>query len=317
MLALIASALLGLYVFLPVALFDKLAAPFVRLKKNQRSRTEEVMAGMLVAAIPFCLTLFCSRFFWHVGHWPFSLSDAEAVRKINDYKTVFSGLYSDHYFEVNAIQFWASLRRVMFHQSRFLAWNYAFLLAEIAIVSGVTFYYGHLNRYPLFRKTVGRLLLSKVSEWTPLLTTFLFDPREKRTVEVDLMATTGILLRGTVSDHFLDKDGGLRGLLLKDAKRYQYARLQDDRVKNKMKDLADYWKAIPGANLYVPYDKTVTLNLRYELPEEALLQRLNKALDSAGMSNAVISIKMPSLKVSAEGTTEPPKPPSPKPSEGS
>jgi hypothetical protein len=275
------------------------------------------MAGMLVAAIPFGLTLVFSRYFWHVGHWPFSLSDVEAVRKIDDYKTVFSSLYSDRYFDDHSTQCWVSLRRVLFHQARFLTWNYGLLIVQIAIVSGVTFYYGHLNKSVLFRKTIGRLLLSKVSEWTPLLTPFLFDPKEKRRVEIDLMAANGILLRGTVSDHFLDKDGGLRGLLLKDAKRYQYARLQDDRVKKQVKDLADYWKAIPGANFYVPYDKTVTLNLRYELPEEALLQRLTKALGSAGMSNAVISIRMPSIKITAEGTPEPPKPPSPKPPESS
>ena len=54
-------------------------------------------------------------------------------------------------------------------------------------------------------------------EWEPLLTTILFDPRENRRVEVDLMAADGHLYRGTVEDHFLDKEGGLRGLLLKDA----------------------------------------------------------------------------------------------------
>ena len=134
------------------------------------------------------------------------------------------------------------------------------------------------------------------------MTTFLFDSTEKRRVEVDLMAANGILLRGTVSDHFIDKDGGLRGLLLKDAKRYQYSKLQEDRRKNQATALSDYWKLIPGANFYVPYDKTVTLNLRYELPEEVLLQRLTKALDSAGMSNAVISVRMPSAKVAPESS---------------
>jgi hypothetical protein len=129
-------------------------------------------------------------------------------------------------------------------------------------------------------------------------------------VEVDLMAANGILLRGTVSDHFLDKDGGLRGLLLKDAKRYQYAKLQDDRVNKRERDLADYWKAIPGANLYVPYDKTVTLNLRYELPEEALLQRLTEALGSAGMGNAIIAVRMPSQKVAPKSSTSEPQGPS-------
>jgi hypothetical protein len=304
MLALIASALLGLYVFLPVALFDKFAAPFVRLKKNQRTRTEEVVAGILVAAIPFFGTWILSSYSWHAGHWPFSLSNTDAVKKAEDYRNAFSGLYSEHYFDQYPSQFWESLRRVLCHQFRFLSWNYAFLSVEILIVLVITSYYGRLNRNLLFRNTVGQLLRRKVSEWTPLLTTFLFDPRENRRVEVDLMAADGHLYRGTVEDHFLDKEGGLRGLLLKEAKRYQYSRLEDDRRNNRVKDLREYWKTIPGANLYVPYDKTVTLNLRYELPDEDLLERLRRALLSAGMRNAIIATTKP------EGQR--PKPPVPK-----
>jgi hypothetical protein len=80
MIALIASALLGLYIFLPVFFFDKAAEPFVRLKRHERSRTEEFVVGILIAGIPFALTFLLSHILWHVGHWPFSLSEVNCAR---------------------------------------------------------------------------------------------------------------------------------------------------------------------------------------------------------------------------------------------
>ena len=96
------------------------------------------------------------------------------------------------------------------------------------------------------------------------------------------------LYRGTVENHFVGKDGELRGLLLKDAKRFQYSRLESDRVAGKMGAIEQYWKEIPGSNLYVSFDKVVTLNLRYELPPDVLLQRLRDKIRSAtGISGNV------------------------------
>jgi hypothetical protein len=82
------------------------------------------------------------------------------------------------------------------------------------------------------------------------------------------------------------------------------SKLEDDRKKNRAKDLSDYWKAIPGANLYVSYDKTVTLNLRYELPDEDLLERLTKILQTVGMSNAIIATTKPDVESSKSPAPE-------------
>jgi len=56
--ALIASALLGLYVFVPYILFHRLCSLFLRLKKFQRTKTDEIVFGVVVAGLPFLLTLF-------------------------------------------------------------------------------------------------------------------------------------------------------------------------------------------------------------------------------------------------------------------
>jgi hypothetical protein len=276
MIALIASALLGLYVFLPVFIFDKAAEPFVRLKRHERSRTEEIVIGIVIAGLPFLAAFFASGWIHFIGHHPFAMSDAEASLKISDYKIVFNSLYSDHYFDNHIDQFWASSERVLQHQLRFLVWNYCFLIVEIVLVLLPTLHFGRLHKHKWFRATVGKLLLKRVSEWEPLFTSFVFHPSEKRRVEIDLMTSDGHLYRGNVENHFLSKDGDLRGLLLKNTRRFRYAELKADRIAGKHKSTEMYWSDIPGSNMYIPYDKMVTLNLRYESSNPDLLKNFVK-----------------------------------------
>ena len=178
MLALIASALLGLYLLVPVFLFEQAAQSFVRLKRHQRTRIEELAAGILTAGIPFALT---SIIFWRSGGWPTS-----------DYKLVLNSLYSEHYFDEHTMQFWASFGAVWRHQVRFLAWNYSFLLLEIGLVTLFVWQFGRLNQFSIFKRTVGKWLLNRVSEWQPLLTPFVFPPSENRRVEVESIQATAI-----------------------------------------------------------------------------------------------------------------------------
>ncbi len=87
----------------------------------------------------------------------------------------------------------------------------------------------------------------------------------------------------------MGKDGELRGLLLKNAKRFQYSKLEADRIANIAKPNGQYWKDIPGANMYISYDKIVTLNLRYEMPNDTLLQFLSQKVTSlTGIPNIVV-----------------------------
>lgn len=296
MIALVASALLGLYVFLPVFLFDKAAEPFVRLKRHERTKIEELVVGILIAGIPFTITFALSHFFWFIGRHPYFLTDSESALKISDYQTVFGGLYSEHYFETQIPQFWESFWRVFHHQARFLTWNYLFLVIEIVVALTITLQFGRLNQYRWFRQTIGRVLLRRVSEWEPLFTPFVFHPSDQRHVEVDIMTTDKHLYRGSVENHFVGKDGELTGLLLKNAKRFQYAILEADRVAKKQKPTEQYWKDIPGSNMYIPYDKTVTLNLRYELPAVETLRRLSAKVTSlTGIQNIVIESQFPNV----------------------
>jgi len=120
------------------------------------------------------------------------------------------------------------------------------------------------------------------------------------------MTSDGHLYRGTIENHFVGKGGELRGLLLKNAKRFKYAELQADRIANKQRPSEEYWKEIPGSNMYVHYDKTVTLNLRYELSNPDLLKKAKYIVASlTGISDIVVENK-PSNVGSKSETDAPP-----------
>jgi len=276
MIALMASAFLGLYVFSPYVIFHRFCSLFVRLKKSQRTKTDEIVVGVFVAGLPFVLT---TVLFWSgcIGgsSVPFRLDDSH-LQKVTDYHTVFTAAYSDHYFTDHQAESWEALKRVCKRQADFLAWNYGFLFLETLVFILLVSFYGNWRNFKPYAWLASRVLLPAVSEWHVLLTDFTFP--ENRSVEVDIMSKDNILYRGNVVDHFLGANGELSGLLLRDTQRYQYEKLKDDRKSNVIKNTEQYWKAIPGGgNFYLPGDNIASLNIRYPLPRpvyERLLKNL-------------------------------------------
>jgi hypothetical protein len=304
MFALIASAALGLYIFLPDFLFDKLAAPFAELKRHQRTKLEEITAGVVVAAIPFALTWFLSQHVWLVGHWPFAVNEA-VTNKVADYKLIFAAAYRDEFFIQNQGRVWDALSHVRWHQLRFLCWNYFFLLLEISVVIVLTSNYGRWKNNWFYRQFITSWLLRRVSEWEILLTSFVFPPSERRIVVVDAMTSDGHLYSGNAGAYFLDREGDLSGLLLKNCKRFRYAQLQEDRQRaEKPIETQKYWTPIPGANFYISSDKIVTLNIRYEPPPGELVQQLSDVLKNLRTG----------LTITMLGAEGPPKSPARRPS---
>jgi hypothetical protein len=290
MIALIASALLGLYVFAPYIFFNRVSSLFIRLKKFQRTKTEEVGAGIIVAGLPFAATLFL---FWigAIGGCcvPFPMADSPA-KKISDYRMVFDAAYSDHYFTDHEQATWDALDRVYKRQTDFLSWNYFFLLLETAGFIFLTKYYWKLKEYRIYGWFAARVLLPAVSEWHILLTDFTFPPDEKRSVKADIMSKDDMLYRGDVEQYFLDFAGDLSGLLLKNAQRFQYERLKDDRKSGGLKETEEYWKVIlGGGNFYLPNNNIASINIRYKLAEgeyeKAISDAVKRLMTLKGVSN--------------------------------
>jgi hypothetical protein len=303
MIAIIASVLLGFYIFLPEFLFKKLAFNFRLVTRTAKGRFEDIFAGAGVSLLPFLLTVIASRACRFLGHWPFPVEQSVAAKYL-DYRTVLSALFSDSYFQQHLDAAWLALSHVRSHQMRFLFWMYVALALEIVSVVLLTYFFGSLSRYRLYRWTFGRIFLGRASHWEVLLTGFAFPRRSRPQVAVDAMTSDDHLYAGTVADYFLKPDGELSGLLLKDIKRFQFTRLEEDRKSGAAPDPRDYWKEIPGANFYLPADKIANLNIRYEpVPDELLddVKRLMKQLDLGDIS---VSLEIPDGANTA--ATEPP-----------
>jgi hypothetical protein len=292
MIALIASALLGLYVFAPYIFFNRVSSLFIRLKKFQRTKTEEVGAGIIVAGLPFAATLFL---FWigAIGGCcvPFPMVDSPAA-KFSDYRVVFDAAYSDHYFTDHEQATWDALDRVYKRQADFLSWNYSFLLLETAGFILLTRYYWKLKDWKVYGWLASGVLLPAVSEWHILLTDFTFPPQENRSVKADIMSKDDILYRGDIAEYFLDSSGELSGLLIKNAERFQYEKLKDDVKKDIHKDTKEYWKEIPGGgNFYLPNSNIASINIRYALPDRAFERAVLDALKKLNMNVSKVNVQ--------------------------
>jgi hypothetical protein len=291
MIAIIASVLLGLYVFLPEFLFKKLAFNFrVVTKEHHKGRFEEIFSGAGVSLLPFLGSLIAPQISWTVGHWPFPVEETVAS-KILDYRTVVSALCSDQFFHEHLDATWIALDHVRLNQLRFLFWNYCFLAVEIIAVYLLTHFFGSLSRYAIYRWTFGRILLGRASEWELLLTGFAFPKASKVRVAVDALTTDDHLYSGTVFDYFLNEEGNLSGLLLKDLKRFGRSRFEEDRKAGLKPDSRDYWAKVPGANFYLPGEKLANLNIRYETPPDELIEDVKRLLKSMDLGDSIVSIE--------------------------
>jgi hypothetical protein len=265
MLALIASAVLGLYVFFPDFVFTRITSQFVELKKYQRSKIEDIVAGLGAVAVPFIAALLASHVTWFFGHWP--MPDSETVTgKWADYKTVLSASYSESYFNLHEHEFWTAVHHVLNNQIRFLYWNYAFLVLEAWGVRAATKYFGSLRTYKLYRALIGDTLLRRSSHWYVLFRAFMFPPNRKPKVMLDVMTTGNHLYDGELADYFVDSSGNLSEILLKDFRRFRFADYERARerarAEGKRAKTEDYWTTIPGSNFLIPYDRIANINIR-------------------------------------------------------
>lgn len=277
MLALVASVLLGLYVFLPDFFFNKFAGSYADLKKYERTKVEEITGGIFVALIPFLVAWLLSSHLWFFGHWPFPVSE-NVSDKLADYRLVFAALYHEDFFIHHQEEVWRAVSHVKWHQLRFLSWNYLFLFAEIRLVRDLTANYWRWKNNWFYKRFIASWLLRRVSEWELLLTAFNFDPKERRSVIVDVMTSDSHLYSGTVASYFKDKDGSLSGILLKPVRRFQYSRLEEDRKSSKPLPIEQYWKPIPGANFYISAENIVTMNIIFPPPQQNLLALMQNLL---------------------------------------
>jgi hypothetical protein len=301
MLALIASGALVAYVLIPGALYRSLFSLFIPPRSFQRTRADEIRFAVMAGFIPLVLALLLAfEINWSSQH-PFSFPNDTVPQRRADYRTVFGDAYSEDAFKRDPAQFWHALNHVLRRQARILFWYYLALASEAiflgAFCLNLWWFFKESNKDLKWWKYLTRrcrrwiadhALVPQMSEWYLLLSTAAFPPDFPRRVQLDILLTDDRLYRGTVApgSYFLDKDGSLFGLMLTNASRFERRRYLSDEAAGAAPEPKHYWKPIPGAKLYVPFDKVSSVNFRYEpqlnQPLAELVERLlsGKGIDA-------------------------------------
>ncbi len=274
MIAFLASFLLVAYLLAPPAVFRLVFSFFLPLKKFQRTRGEEITFAAVVALVPLCLAVWLVWQASWFAHHPFG---AAAGHLAESYKQVFEASYSEQVFRDDREGFWQSLREVGHHQATLLFWYYLLLALEALVLGSLSRAYGQWHKIRAYRWCASKILLPSISEWHVLLTPFALPSKLRQDVMADVLTSDDHLYRGAIANHFVDSEGKLTGLLLKNVIRFDRATYLKDKQTG-MPTPSQYWKPIPGQNVYVFADKITNINLSYQTSAPALMQQVLQKL---------------------------------------
>jgi hypothetical protein len=297
-LALIASYVLVALFFVPAALFRW--QPRSILQRFQRTLTEEINFAVTASVIPLFFSFIGLGLFSHWNTLP---------GKWTDYREIFAASYSDEFFRATQDKFWASLGRVSCGQIGLLL-----LLWPLALLEGYIFLvlvrnYGRWRALSsqnlLMKLRLGfvKWLLDGVSKWHVLLTPFNFVPGE-HTVAADLLTVEDHLYQGFVRDYFLDKDGELSGILLDKPRRFRRSAFEAAKEKDSKTSVESFWRDIPSANLYLPIDKMLSMNVRYPFTEAGAAKAAASATEELADMRVPFRVEPEPLPQTTSETTQ-------------
>ncbi len=259
MLALLLSTLIAIYLLGPDLVSRSILSFQVPRRNIVQSRGEEIVRAILIAVVPLAVALAWALFsgtFRHEG----SLSDLQ---------TVFSGLYSDRYFEASQPAFFSSLRAFAWMNFSLL-WRLYLLVVAIGLVFNLLIknYNRVWNRY---RKgslegpvdfILTYIVLPRISEWHVLLSGMRLPPGPFILV-ADILTKSNALYQGRIQDKMLNADGSLHTITLASPRRFLRDEFRTQADRDPDTDSTDYWKSIPGNLFVLMGSDIVNLNLKY------------------------------------------------------
>jgi hypothetical protein len=263
LIALVAGFLLVAYLLAPGAIYRLTFSFYISSKRFQRTRTEEIVFSVLVTIIPFLLT-WILLLHTPVGSYP---TIHAAMGKREAYSAILSSLLSDTAHGSPTLI--SAYLRATAEQARFIGLLWFLCAIEGWQTGRVIRGYGDYPDGSFLRAFCDRFLLKNVSEWQILFTTLSLrsdDPR--KVVEIDALSTLNVLYRGRLVNWFTDQDGKLEGVFLINAQRFRRDQIARDRTANIVKDSEEYWKPVPGSNLYLAASSLANYNIRYVEPTD-------------------------------------------------
>jgi hypothetical protein len=263
--ALAFSALIAIYLLIPNALFRFFLNQFVPVKVFQGSRTEELTRAVVTLVFAFWLAILAVWYLPICRSYPFPFSDNPA-QKSSDYIVIASGFYNEAMFKDYGHLFWEALGRTFRRQGRMVCWYYSFCVVFAVLYAWASKHYGRFKQWKPYVKFADRYLLPHISQWHVILTPFTF-PDPETTVKADVLMTDDTLYSGEVAEHFVDKEGNLSGIFLKNPRRFDRSQYLKEKDRwGSTRSAKTFWRTIPSAKLYLFADKIVNLNLNYEPP---------------------------------------------------
>lgn len=306
MIALVTTLFLVCYILIPGILFRFASSLRVRLKLFQRTRTQEATFSVAVALLPFAFALYGTWRLPIMRHEPFSIADESVARWLHDYRSVTTVIVASDAsrFLSTAPQAvpsqasedtWHSFADVLHRQLRFLFWYFFATACEGWLFGYLASKYGdwQLNRdrpdekqrarrlRAFYNWIASKIILPNISEWHMLLTNFNWPKRDRFFVSVDILQSNEHLYQGRVADYFIDSDGKLTGVLLKNVSRFDRQAYVDARTHNATPEAVpreDYWRNIPSNHFYIGYASIVNLNVRFAPRDQALISMADKIL---------------------------------------
>lgn len=194
--------------------------------------------------------------------------------------------------------FWSATNEIVGEFSFVLPIYYLAVVVEALLLgflcccySWLKFKCGDTRFFKLYHAFAAKFLFRHIPEWHMILSDF---GEYKATVLVDVMTVENHLYQGKVGTYFTDKEGQLTGIFIVKAKRFQLDYYLKDREANKAKPIGDYWKPIPGKNLYLLADKIINFNVRYEVlsPSESEMEQLVLKELMKSMGGQKLSVKV-------------------------
>jgi hypothetical protein len=250
----------------------------VERRNLTQTRAEEVTRALIWASVPWSVTLL---WLWleHGAHLPATSGD---------WRTLFSGLYSEKFYQEHTQEFFSS-----FHEARWTAFELAwrlyltdFLLSATLAISLSNFAY--LNSKPVLRPLVwllNKVVLSRVATWHLLLSGMLL-PSTRHELHADVLLKNGVMYQGRVREKTLTGDGTLQSLVLADPRRFLREEYEEHKLKWPETSTAKYWKPIPG-NMFIQLASEIAnLNLRYLEP--TVLAKTSLSSEESEVAKAVL-----------------------------
>jgi hypothetical protein len=263
LIALVAGFLLVAYLLAPGAIYRLTFSFYISSKRFQRTRTEEIVFSVIVTIIPFAIA-WLLLLHTPLGSFP---GIHNPIPRREAYRDIFSSLLSDVNHGPPTLV--TAYFRAAAEQARFISFLWLLCAVEGWIAGRIIRSYGDYADGSFLRTLCDRFLLKNVSEWQVLFTTLSLPSNDPRTVvEIDALSTLNVLYRGRLVNWFTDQDGKLAGIFLIHAQRFRRDQIARDRAANVYKGSEEYWRPVPGSNLYLSAATLANYNIRYVEPSD-------------------------------------------------